>query len=392
MDFPSVLPAKSSPLVSVVMLSYNHDRFVGEAARSVLEQSMQDFELIVVDDCSTDSSWGVLSSFDDPRVRLFRNSKNKGIAVSRDLGIEQARGQYIAIFNSDDRFLPDKLDKQVYFLQNHPDVAAVTTYVRPIDETGQLILEHPYHELFRQANRSRYQWLNHFFLHGNCLAHPSALIRRKCYSDVGIYDPRLFQMSDFDFWVRLCLQKDIWIVPEQLTEFRILNNNGNVSSNTLEHQMRSQWEFAEILPRFFAISTLQEFDSIFPGNRSQLDDDHVDLIPFLLARLALKVNHPCHRLFALQTIHRLMADPQKAKRIDELLGFEYRDLIALTGTQDIFGLQNATAIQSQLQERLASREAELRSVLDSKSWHVTRPLRCIARYAKAVLTRKGSLF
>jgi len=114
-----------SPRVSVVMPAYNHRRFVGQAIASVLDQSFRDFELLVVDDGSTDGTPNVIRQFQDVRLMLEVFPANRGAVVAENTAIRSSRGEYIAILNSDDYFLPGKLETQVNFLDANPAVAAV---------------------------------------------------------------------------------------------------------------------------------------------------------------------------------------------------------------------------------------------------------------------------
>jgi glycosyltransferase involved in cell wall biosynthesis len=116
-----------NPKVSVVMPAYNAERFVREALDSVLNQSFSDFELIIVDDCSKDGTWQILTEYAaaDPRVVLVHNEQNLGEAGARNSGLQVARGEYIAAMDADDVLLPDRLMLQVNYLDAHPEVGVL---------------------------------------------------------------------------------------------------------------------------------------------------------------------------------------------------------------------------------------------------------------------------
>ena len=121
--------------VSIILTSYNHAKYLRQAIESVLNQTFTDYELIIWDDASTDDSWEIINSYQDRRIRAFRNVVNLRGNISR--GLEVAQGEYVAIHHSDDAWEPTKLEKQVSLDQN-PDIAAVFTHVQVIDEEGQL--------------------------------------------------------------------------------------------------------------------------------------------------------------------------------------------------------------------------------------------------------------
>jgi len=127
-----------TPLVSVVMGVYNKADYVGSSLRSVLAQTYGHFELIVVDDCSTDGSLGEIQKFDDPRIRLVRLAENsRRPAVPRNRGMAVAGGKYIAFLDADDRWEPTKLEKQVAFMEAHPEYELTHTYCWKIDGEGR---------------------------------------------------------------------------------------------------------------------------------------------------------------------------------------------------------------------------------------------------------------
>ncbi|MCK5666558.1 MAG: glycosyltransferase, partial [Thiotrichaceae bacterium] len=197
------------PTVSVILTSFNHAKYISEAIDSVLNQTFTDFELIIWDDASTDESWELINSYTDSRIIKFRNETTKrGVYGINKAITEISKAEYIAIHHSDDIWLPSKLEKQIDFLKNNSKYGAVFTNALAVCEDGSPLNDdqHFYTNIFTQANRSRYEWLNHFFREGNALCHPSVLIRKKCYDDCGLYRYGFAQLGDLDMWVRLCLK------------------------------------------------------------------------------------------------------------------------------------------------------------------------------------------
>lgn len=126
------------PVASVVVGVYNKERHVAECLRSVLAQTLRDFELIVVDDGSTDRSLEVVQGFRDPRIRLIRREANSGLpAVPRNQAMGMARGKYLAFLDADDVWMPDKLEKQVAFMEGHPEFPLTHTRCMVVDDAGK---------------------------------------------------------------------------------------------------------------------------------------------------------------------------------------------------------------------------------------------------------------
>lgn len=202
------------PKVSILMTSYNHEKFIKESIESVLNQTFKDFELIIVDDCSTDASFDIIKSFSDGRLTVIRNDQNKGPEYAFEILHKTAKGQFIAIADSDNVWEKDKLQKQVDFLKNNHNYAAVFTRVNIIDELGNPYTNEKsaYYNVFNVENRSRQEWLHHFFFNGNCLCHPSILIRKEAYKNCSMIVNGLWQTPDFYKWIRLCLKHEIYIL------------------------------------------------------------------------------------------------------------------------------------------------------------------------------------
>ncbi len=187
---PSKIESKK-PTVSVILSSYNHAAYIAAAIQSVLDQTFTDFELLIYDDGSTDKTHDVIKSFDDPRIKTFLYTENRGPRLASQECFVAAQGKYIAIHHSDDTWSADKLAKQVEFLDANEEYAACFTLAEFIDEDGNLqTLDEGdfYATIFDKPNRSRAEWLNYFFYNGNCLCHPSLLIRRDAYTKYSLYD------------------------------------------------------------------------------------------------------------------------------------------------------------------------------------------------------------
>jgi sugar O-acyltransferase (sialic acid O-acetyltransferase NeuD family) len=328
--------APRTPLVSVIMAAYNHEKYVASAIESVLAQTFEDFELVIIDDGSTDGTAGVIRRFTDPRIRARFSTKNGGNIFTKNKCLDMARGRYIAILNSDDAFMPDKLEKQVAFLDENPECAAVLSDAEIIDDDGNPFTDtgHFYYRIFSQRNRSRFEWLRRFFYEGNCLCIPSALIRRECYDVVGRPDPRYLQLPDLDFWIRTCFRYDIHVLQEKLTRFRVRDHRANASAPTREHVRQHVWEYSKILGRYLDIADERELLAIFPeaaafSGRYGIERE---MIPFVVARLAIKAGDRLSaRAFALDTLYGLLGDATLARKIFERYGFGYKEFIDLTG-------------------------------------------------------------
>lgn len=240
------------PAISVIMATYNHAPFVVEAMKSVLEQDFDDIEFLIADDGSKDGTADAVESVRDPRIRFTRHSVNRGAGqVGREL-ILQATGQYMALMNSDDVWRQGKLRYQFDFLEANPNYAATFGRAAFIDATGAGLnkSEIPFGTVFDQEARSRGKWLRHFFTSGNCICHPTMLIRREVFKNHGIYDSRFRQLPDYEMWVRLAKHLELHVSDKTWIDFRVLPGE-SASADTPRNAVRVINEYMLIIERFF---------------------------------------------------------------------------------------------------------------------------------------------
>ena len=357
----------TNPKISVFLSSYNHEKFLRESIDSILNQTFTDFELVIKDDASTDSSWEIIQSYTDPRIRAVRNDTNRQRRFADFFA--SLNGEFIAIHNSDDVWEPTKLAKQVAYLDAHPETGAVFTRVQVIGEDSQPMTDgtHFYSRIFDQPNRSRQKWLNYFFFKGNALCHPSILIRRRCYEDCGLYRRGMAQLPDFDMWVRLCLKYDIHILEDKLVSFRILANDANASGQSTEKLIRMKFEQLQVLQNYLKITDREEFKKVFP-EMTQFDVPAYFDSRYLLARIALEHKKDAPgQLFGLQVLFDLLNDPDKAGDIKKYYHFDTTRFTKLSGSLDVFSTE-----ENRETEELR-RQVEYYS--HSRSWKITKPLR-----------------
>lgn len=343
------------PKVSVYLSSYNHEAFLKESIDSVLNQTYQGFELFIVDDASSDNSWSIIERYQDPRIHAFRNKINRNDkTMMRKVIYEMAAGDYIAVQHSDNIWHPEKLQKQVDYLESHPKIGAVFTKVQLITDSGQPFTDnsHQYYNLFNQPNRNRFEWLNFFYNQCNALCHPSVLIRKKCHDVCGFYRAGFNQLPDFDMWVRLCLKYEIYILDEKLIKFRILENEQNQGAQRPENRIRAQFEYFQIIKNFLQISSFQDLVRVFPEAKPYYRMEGGD-IGFVIAYLAVdKPGQPFKKLFGLNQLFEMFNDPQRAERIQKWYGFTHKDFIKLTGQLDIFSVEIKAKLRDQLSRKI----------------------------------------
>lgn len=206
----------NTPLVTVLMPVYNAERFLKRAIESILAQTFTNFELLIINDGSTDQSVPIIQSFADERIHLLHNETNSGVIHTLNKGIISAKGKYIARMDADDICETHRLEKQVSYLEQHPDVAVVASHILLInaeeEELGTWDQDVQYstpEQLFRRMAKT------------NCIAHPSILIRTEIVQQY-LYHKTQKGSEDWDLWMRLLSDgHTIHKLPEYLLKYRI---------------------------------------------------------------------------------------------------------------------------------------------------------------------------
>lgn len=323
---------KASPPLTVAMITYNHEAFVVEAVESILQQTYGDFELLVVDDGSTDRTGEVVQAFDDERVVYVRQS-NLGPSEARNTALRAARGSVIAQMSGDDVAEPRRLERQLEQRRESPN-AVIFSHCTPIDERGRPIDAPLLQRVLNRSNWSSEATLRHLFFAGNCFLAPSALASRAAFDEVGPYKATLWQAQDYDMWIRFLLKGyGADIVQEPLLRYRVRSGAANLSADTPARRARDHFEMPRILRRFLALHSAKRLADIFPEVHElgyPLDDD---LVPFLLAMLALDRSNRSRILerFAADVLIDLMEHPATRRLLAAKTGFQNRDLFRILG-------------------------------------------------------------
>jgi glycosyltransferase involved in cell wall biosynthesis len=262
-----------NPRVSVVMAVYNEMRFLDEAVTSILTQTLNDFEFIIIDDYSTDGSWDKLQSYreQDKRIVLVRNEQNIGLTKSLNRGFSLVRGKYIARQDADDISLPERLKIQFDFMQIYLNIGLLATAFYLLNEEGQLI-----DIVRRPTNAIELRWHTLFY---NPFAHTSVMLRSEILKKHQLtYDPAFRYAQDYDLWTRYLKHTSATILDDVLVGHRI--HTMSISTQKIHEQEHSvnlvvQRQFQDLAPQATLtlpeIIKLRHWNQIFPKELSESD-------------------------------------------------------------------------------------------------------------------------
>lgn len=212
---------RENGLVSIIMPSYNTARYLKDTIQSVLAQTYKKWELLIVDDCSTDNTDEIFATIKDNRIRYFKNEKNSGAAVSRNKALQEARGQWIAYLDSDDLWMPEKLERQIDFMEKNGYIFSYTNY-EEIDVNGNktgVIVTGP--RKITKAGMFNYCW-------------PGCLTVMYDATKIGLIQIQdIKKNNDYAMWLKVCRKADCYLLDEVLGQYR-KGRIGSISTHSIK--------------------------------------------------------------------------------------------------------------------------------------------------------------
>lgn len=272
-----------NPKVSVIMPVYNAENYIDTAVKSILNQSYKNFELIIIDDCPTDSSMEIIMQYSDVRIRVFHNEQNSGISYSRNKGLDYSRGEYIAIMDDDDISMPLRLEKQIQFLDTHDNIDIVGGRFQMIDAKENII--RPSSMVLQNPN-----YIKSVLLFKNIFANSELTFRKSFIQKHNIrYRENCLGMEDFRFWIECSKVGNISGIDELVLKFRRTEENETSRTRRDLEKERAQ-KYAEF----------QRYSLYQSGFR--LDNEMLSIINKVMA----EKNGTCDNKFELSAFHKAL--------------------------------------------------------------------------------------
>jgi len=228
--------------VTVFMPVYNAELYLKQAIDSVLNQTYKEFELLIIEDASTDHSLQILKSYSDPRIEIYLNEKNMGISYTRNRGLELCNTEYMALLDDDDIAMPYRLEHEVKYLDEHPDVQVVGGHQRQIDEFGN--------DLNKQWSvYLNPKYIKAYLMTGNTVVNGSAMFRKKFINKNHIrYHEQCYGAEDYRFWVECSLKGKIANLDEVMLLWR--TGHGNETNRANEYNLKERIAFMNSVHNF----------------------------------------------------------------------------------------------------------------------------------------------
>lgn len=225
--------------VSVLMPAYNAEKYIAEAIESILNQTFKDFELIIINDCSTDETWNLIQKYSklDNRIKSFQNTSNLKLSKTLNRGIDLANGKYIARMDADDVSMPERLQKQFDYMEQHPDVGIIGSTMEIMNADGKIIGKRRYGLIDAQIRRNMYRY--------SPFCHPAIMIRKSILELAGKYDERWNPAEDYELYFRIGKYSKFANLEDSLLRYRIL-----LKSMTMGLTNKMYWKTVEIRRKY----------------------------------------------------------------------------------------------------------------------------------------------
>ncbi len=327
-------------LVSVLLPSYQHEQWIGETIESVLNQSYENIELIIVDDASTDNSIRVIEEYatKESRIKYETFEKNQGAMVALNRCYEISSGEYIATISSDDIWKLDKLEKQVKVLESNHDIGAVFALPTFINENGEEITNVSNGFLTSTKPRTKYEWMNHFLV-DNCICYPTSLVRKECYEQICFFNTAYRSLPDFQMWIRLFYHCNVFVIDEPLMYFRV--HSYNESGKNIPNIIRCQTEHKQILKTMLEqIKSLEELRKIFPEHNKMIDIYDDRFINYYFGLILLKQKKPFYHDLAFDILFEEFSKNEITTVIRKNNLYNSVDLSKQIAESDIYKIRN----------------------------------------------------
>lgn len=316
-----------NPKISIVSGSYNHEKYVHKFIESLLIQTFKDFELIIIDDKSTDNNLKKIKSFKDKRIKIIEHTFNSGPSITVNDGIKKAKGEYIAFMSSDDEIYPTYLEEGINFLENHKKYDALCFQLEGIDENNNSIKDKELQRILKFKNLNYYQLIKNMFITGNMLPAPGEIIRKSIIKDVGFFNPSLLQTQDYDFHIRTLLKHRVYVYQKPLVKYRQFNDGSNIDNHTSTSKLRHNLELLIVLDSFLNID-INLFKKVFKKEFKKNGIPIPETICYFLSKIALNTKDSIRQEWGYRTLLKFISQKEKLKLLNSLYSVEYKDIIS----------------------------------------------------------------
>ena len=315
-----------NPKFSIICPAFNHEKYVAWFIDSVLAQTVSDWELIIVDDCSSDNTAKIIKSYTDKRIKFIQHKINGGINAALNTGFENATGEIWVLVASDDVMCPNALEKISKAFNDNPDAVAAYCNMDVIDENNKprTDINVGYIE-----NQPRASFLHDLFMTGNMLPGPGMSMRAKYGKQLYPATPANCIFQDYIQNVQLLIMGNIFIIPEKIIKYRVPHDHKNISASGFNTTVRSGLETDSLMDVFLTIKDMRLLKDIFKQeiNQTGINLDKPENIKYFLGRMALLSSNEYRQIWGFHQIMECYNSNKDGMFRD--YKFEFKNLVGL---------------------------------------------------------------
>ena len=312
------------PLISFLCPSYNHERFVKYFLESLISQTNPNWELIIVDDHSTDNNVREIEKYKDSRIKLIENPFNMGINCGLNKAFELSKGQYISFCASDDMLRQDYIENVFMIFDNNPDTELLYCDLQVIDNDNK-----PIDKIIRNPKSDRYTVLNKLFMQENCMLSPGMVIKRELFKKILPLDIPMSQYQDYKMHIDLLLQSDFVVLDKLCVLYRKADDQSGLSAFNEITTRRRHLEENLLMDSFLKIQDPAVLQRIFTKELESFGTVTKEMIPFVLGNLAMKSREKYKKIWGYNQISRFINVPENYILLHRAYGFSYKEFLGL---------------------------------------------------------------
>lgn len=316
---------------SVLIITYNQEKYIQDCVNSVLNQTYQDFEILINDDCSTDSTYKKIEEINDSRIKIFKPEYNKGINAAIDCLVQNAAGEYTILLGGDDMIVPNYLETILNTFTQNPEIGAVYCNLTPINEENISYKNVP-PKKYLTVNMPEHEQLRFAFLFGNFVFSTGMAVKTSCLKNILPLPYSIVNNQDFKMHIDLLVNnvKNI-VLDDKLVLYRVFRDGTNISSKGFITELRESLEFEYVMDSFLKIKDIQFLEQIFEKEIKETGiTPYPDTIPFFLGRMAILAKKDAKKSWGYHKIIEFMKTETGFNIIKERYGFTYKELLELT--------------------------------------------------------------
>jgi glycosyltransferase involved in cell wall biosynthesis len=315
------------PIISILCPSYNHERFIADFIDSVLSQTEQNFEIIIVDDYSSDKNIAAIQKFSDLRIKLIKRNYNQGINAGLNDAFKAAKGEYCAFIASDDIMEPNYLETAIRTIEDNHFADTFYCALSVIDENGNFKTNNK--DFLANPNQSRFEVLRRLFLRGNILTSPGMVVRKNALKEIMPLDISMLQHQDYQMHINLLLRGEALFSTEKLIRYRKISGNKNISAPTFPVIKRENLEQSKLMDSFLQIKEVDLLEKIFNKDLEGLGNPAKETIPYFLGRLALRSDSTEKQNWGYRTIMEFISEKKNLELLHNSYDFNFGQYINL---------------------------------------------------------------